>query len=319
MKKVSVIIPVFNVAPFLPTCLNSCLNSTLQEIEFICVNDGSTDNSLDILQQYAQKDPRFTILSQENMGQGVARNKAIQMAQGEYIAFVDPDDYIEPTLFEKTYNFALQNQADVVQFDYTEYRENTHKYKKINLAKKFKKEYHFNLNKKGKYTKQDIPYGLFYNLYNQVWNRLYRKDLILKNNIHFSNTRNGEDQLFTIGVLIFANEIHYLNDYLYTYRVRQGSSCHSYVDADIDYAFKNIAQIEAYLRSHNIYDTYLPQMSEYRVQSLYWVRSKLRPEMIEKFETEIKKILSKEEFDSYTKLCFPRKGILKFFARLRGN
>ena len=92
MPKVSVIIPVYNVEKYLKQCLDSVVNQTLKDIEIICVNDGSTDNSLEILEEYAQKDNRIIIISQENQGQSVARNIALEKATGEYVGFVDSDD-----------------------------------------------------------------------------------------------------------------------------------------------------------------------------------------------------------------------------------
>lgn len=319
MIKVSVIIPVFNMAPYLKSCLDSCLASTLQEVEFVCINDGSTDNSLQILQEYAEKDKRFVIISQENSGQGIARNRALQKAKGEFIAFVDPDDFISPDLLKSAYEYAKLHCADVVQFNYTEYREVSNKYKKINLCKKFKKEYGYDLKTRKKYNKKVVSRGLFYNLYNQVWNRIYRRDFILKNDIHFATTRNGEDHLFTIGVLIHADEIYFLEDYLYTYRVRMGSMCHSWTDVDIDYTFENISQLLKYLHAHNLYDKYSPQFSEYRVQVLFWTRSRLSLEMIERYEMKVKETLTPDEFNCYAKLLSPQKSFFRFLLGSRGS
>ena len=94
MIKVSVIIPVYNTEKYLRNCLNSIITQTLIEIEIICINDGSTDSSLEILREYAQRDDRFVLISQTNKGQSFARNKGIDVARGEYIAFVDSDDYL---------------------------------------------------------------------------------------------------------------------------------------------------------------------------------------------------------------------------------
>ena len=118
--KLSVIIPVYNVEKYLRECLDSLVCQTLKEFEIICVNDASTDNSLEILERYARNDARFIIISQENQGPGVARNNAIDIAKGEYIVFVDPDDWIETNALEKIYNHFKKTNADVVQFNYKE-------------------------------------------------------------------------------------------------------------------------------------------------------------------------------------------------------
>ena len=303
MQKVSVIIPVFNVASYLRQCLDSCVASTLKDVEFICINDGSTDQSLSILEEYSKKDGRFIILSQENTGQGIARNKALQIAKGEYIAFVDPDDWIHPELLQKAYTFAVTHQANVVQFNYTEYREHAKKYKKIDCTKKFKKLYHYNLRKAGKYNSQNIAKGLFYNLYNQVWNRIYKRDFLLNHHIQFATTRNGEDHLFTIGVLSSGTDIYYLDEYLYMYRVRLGSACHTWGEQDITYTFENIKQIAAYLKTYNLYTQYESSFRDYCVHVLCWARLRLKPEQISPYETLVAGFLSKAEFHEYQNLC----------------
>ncbi|MCM1010726.1 MAG: glycosyltransferase [Fusobacterium sp.] len=112
--KISVIVPVYNVEKFLPECLDSLKNQTLYELEFICVNDGSPDNSLDILNRYAAEDERFIIVSQENGGLSAARNTGLKYAKGDYIYFIDSDDLIAPEHLENMYNAAVKEDADMV-------------------------------------------------------------------------------------------------------------------------------------------------------------------------------------------------------------
>lgn len=118
MPKVSVIIPVYNVEKYLRECLDSVINQTLSDIEIICINDGSTDNSLGILKEYAEKDSRIKIITQENQGQGVARNNAIEAAQGEYLVFVDPDDFLDSEALEVINKSFSDSAVDIIQFDY---------------------------------------------------------------------------------------------------------------------------------------------------------------------------------------------------------
>ena len=118
MIKVSVILPIYNVAPYLDETFTSILNQTLQEIEIIAVNDGSTDNSESIIKKYAQQDPRISYYEQDNQGQSVARNLALQHAKGKYIYMMDSDDVLaDPDALRISYDYAEKNQADFIFFD----------------------------------------------------------------------------------------------------------------------------------------------------------------------------------------------------------
>ena len=113
---IAIIVPVYNVETYLQECLDSLVLQQLKNIMIICVNDGSTDTSATILEEYRRKDPRIHIITQENQGQGPARNAGIEYARQyspEYIGFVDSDDYIHPTMYEKLYTQALQENADI--------------------------------------------------------------------------------------------------------------------------------------------------------------------------------------------------------------
>lgn len=114
--KVSVIIPVYNVEEYLVKCLESVVNQTLQDIEIICVNDGSTDNSYEILKQYAKLDKRIILVDKENEGASAARNTGMQYSRSEYILFLDSDDRLQPETCEVVYNTAITDKSDLVVF-----------------------------------------------------------------------------------------------------------------------------------------------------------------------------------------------------------
>ena len=118
MKKVSVIIPIYNVSEYLRECLDSVIGQTLQELEIICVNDGSTDNSLEIIREYAAKDPRIVVITGPNGGYGKAMNKGLDRATGQYIGIVEPDDYVAPEMFEQLYRTAAEQDLDLVKADF---------------------------------------------------------------------------------------------------------------------------------------------------------------------------------------------------------
>ncbi len=118
MAKVSVVIPIYNVEPYLKACLDSVVNQTLQDIEIICVNDGSTDNSLSIIKEYAGNDSRIKIIDKANSGYGDSMNQGIDMATGEYLGIVEPDDYVVPEMFEELASVADRENADIVKADF---------------------------------------------------------------------------------------------------------------------------------------------------------------------------------------------------------
>ena len=116
--KVSVVVPCYNVEKYLPQCMDSIINQTLKDIEIICVNDGSTDSTLRILQKYAEKDKRIKIIDKANSGYGASMNKGFSEANGEYLGIVESDDWVEPDMFENLYNLAKSNDVDVVKSNF---------------------------------------------------------------------------------------------------------------------------------------------------------------------------------------------------------
>ena len=127
MSKISVIIPIYNVEKYLSQCLESLLNQTYTDWEAICVNDGSSDGCEEIVKQYAERDPRIKIITQDNQGLSMARNNGLKKATGDYIYFLDSDDSIHPQCLEIAYLFAKEHNADLVNFEF--YKESKEKFK----------------------------------------------------------------------------------------------------------------------------------------------------------------------------------------------
>ena len=126
--KVSVIIPVYNAENYLQQCLDSVANQTLQDIEIICVNDGSTDRSLEILRSFEKKDNRFIILTQENQGAAVARNEGLSIAKGEFISVLDADDFFDPNMLKAAYNRLVETNSEIAIFKVQLYDDSTGEY-----------------------------------------------------------------------------------------------------------------------------------------------------------------------------------------------
>lgn len=195
MVDVSIIVPVYNTEEYLQKCLDSLTNQTLKNIEIICVNDGSTDNSLKILQDNAIKDNRIKIINQENKKQGAARNAGMQIAIGEYIGFVDSDDWVDFDFYEKLYSAAKKHSFDIALGTNVRVKKNINK-KRLNITEE--KEYttvqeKFDVNIQ---WKNPCP-----------TNKIYKRDLFISHNIRWSEGVYCEDRIFTLKAVYFANGI----------------------------------------------------------------------------------------------------------------
>lgn len=207
--KISIIVPVYNVAKYLRKCIESILCQTIKEIEIILVDDGSTDGSSEICDFYAAQDNRIKIIHKNNEGLSCARNDGIEKASASYILFVDSDDWIEPQLCEITYRRAIDSNADLVLFTFSKIQQNRTMIKadpKLNLGPLSEEQ-------ALKFTVQFAP---------AVWLGLYRKDLF--NDIRFPQWRYHEDIGTTYRLIHAANSIWFIDYALYNYRSgRQGS------------------------------------------------------------------------------------------------
>lgn len=225
--KVSIILPVYNVEQYLRQCLDSIVQQTLNDIEIICVDDCSTDGTIKILEEYAAKDDRFIVIKQEkNQGQGVSRNVGIKHANGEYVGFVDPDDWIDTIMYEKMYDDAISHNSDITICDFIRYFEDVNKYGKSKFLRRIEDNYnivYINCSKNEVLDKQ------FYNdtllvLPMACWHKIYKNDFLKKYNIHFPSYRYLEDVMFNFNAFLNANRISYLEDEFYSYRVRKNSA-----------------------------------------------------------------------------------------------
>ena len=201
MKKVSVIIPVYNVENYLRKCLDSLVNQTLKDIEIIVVNDGSPDNSQEIIDEYVKKYPKKVVsVIQENGGQGTARNTGLLYAKGEYIGYVDSDDYVEENMYEELYKKAKEDDSDIVICGNNVVKENYDFLSKEEVDKEFLL---------GKMA---------------VWNKIYKKNIIVDNKIQFRSKVWYEDLDFTMKVYFSSKKISYVDKPLYNYLLREGST-----------------------------------------------------------------------------------------------
>lgn len=211
MAKVSVIVPVYNVEKYLKRCLDSLINQTLSDIDIICINDGSKDSSLQILEQYAQKDSRIVIYNQENSGLSVARNTGLEHASGEYIGFVDSDDWVDLDFYEKLYNSAKNNNADIAVADFIREHPN-------------KKPKRLKLKEEKIYTTPEDKF-MICKVHREgcVWNKIYRTEFIKSINLKFVPKMYYEDRDFTIRSLYFSKKLVTTPNTYYRYFVNPKS------------------------------------------------------------------------------------------------
>lgn len=200
--KISVIIPVCNLEDYIARCLNSILSQSLSNIEVICVNDGSTDKSLSILQKYANVDERVVIINQPNLGAGPARNAGIAEAKGKYIMFIDGDDWIEnDTLIELAYKADTDNLNVLIFGGLTCY---TNEDRIIKLSGRYSSGWIPFKYRKGVFSSEEIKKDLF-KFPSTAWSKLYRRDFFIENRIKFQDIEIGEDQIVFVHSMLTSD------------------------------------------------------------------------------------------------------------------
>lgn len=221
MIKVSIILPIYNVAPYLKEAFESIISQTLKEIEIIAVNDGSTDNSQEIIEKYSQQDSRIISLYQENQGQSVARNLALEYARGEYIYMMDSDDLLsDPNCLQNCYEYAEKNCADFIFFDGDILKDQgaapiTWNYKRTYLLKENEKyDGIFLLNNMLENKKHNCV----------VWLLLINHNYLNKINLHFHPGIIHEDELFTTILTLRSNNIYCFKTSCVKHRIRSAST-----------------------------------------------------------------------------------------------
>lgn len=217
--KVSVIIPIYNTAQYLRQCLDSIIGQTLQEIEIICVDDGSTDECPQILAEYAARDPRIKLLHQENKYAGTARNYGMTIASGKYFAFWDSDDFFRPKALELMYKQCEKDDADLCICSATHYFDDIQK--SFPNSGYLRKKY---IPSKRPFSSEDIPDHILNFATAHPWNKLFRRSFIEEMGLTFHETPNGNDIFFVINCIARAKRITIVDKPLVCYRVNQPRS-----------------------------------------------------------------------------------------------
>ena len=233
MLSISVIIPIFNGQKYLKECIESIQKQTFSDFEILCINDGSSDNSEDIIKELSINDKRIKYVKQYNQGVSDARNTGLLLAKGEYIHFIDQDDIIDHRMYEVMYKKAKELDLDLISSNVTFFgRNNTKKYDlpivKNTVLSIDSKEIEKYVNS---FFSESLCQGA-------IWNKLYRRDLILKST-RFQNRMlvKSEDTIFSILVLLTAKRSMFINDFFYRYRVCSTSQSRYLSIKDVDLTF----------------------------------------------------------------------------------
>lgn len=306
MFKVSIIIPIYNVEKYIKECLDSIIGQTLKDIEIICVDDGSTDHSYEILEDFVQKDNRIKIIKKLNSGYGDSMNTGISQAQGEYIGIVESDDWVERNMFETLYKAAKEHNAEVVKsnfFDYYSTDSFRCKLREILPDKDYNQVF-------SPLERQ----GIFYSK-PSIWSAIYKKEFLTENKINFLTTPGAsyQDVSFNFKVWSYAKKVYLIKDAFVHYRLDNETSsvnskekafyiCDEYkeIEAFLDSNAEKKKHLEA-IKNRSKYLTYL-----WNFERLSGVSKKqFLKQMSKEFKFSIKNknvnkdLFSKREWDEY--------------------
>lgn len=281
--KISLVVPVYNVENYIEKCLDSIINQSLANIEIICINDGSTDNSLEILNSYAKDDDRIKIFTFENKGLGPSRNRGIDRANGEYIAFVDSDDWLKLTFCEEIYKTASKTNSDIVLFNAIE-EYNDYKKKRIYFSKDLINDDNFIFDFR---WNSDI----ILNSYFTAWSKLHRTEFLKENNIRFPNSL-FEDMEFQVESYLKANVMSYNSNIFYHYRKQNPTSIMNSLRGEDCYCiFDIVNNIENELKNNEVWNVLKPKFIRFKINQFKEKFSNVSNEFKESYFKIMKKEL----------------------------
>lgn len=253
MEKVSVIIPIYNVEKYLKKCIQSIIKQTYSNLEILLIDDGSNDSSSDICKEFEKIDKRINYIFKENGGVSSARNKGLEKATGDWITFIDPDDWAEDNMIEEAWNIAKNYNADIVQWNsYYNKRNEQTKRKAINpqiLERKQQEIENFQLDILSTIY-EEKERGISVGPIRGVWGKLYKSEVI--SNIKFNEKLFAfEDGLFNLNVFNNADKVVLFNKYLHHYRINDKSVCNSYKAEWLQQSEQILKEIQNFIKENN--------------------------------------------------------------------
>lgn len=293
MKKdyqVSVILPIYNAAKFLERSLGNLVKYDNPNLEIICVNDGSTDSSLEMIQDYASQDDRIKIIDKANFGYGHTMNKGLEMASGEYIAILEPDDYSDPQMYEKLYAAAKECDADVVKSNYFEFKQEDNSNQFFEVLADFQYNTVFN---------SQMNEHIFH-MRPCIWTGIYRREFLFNHNIRFTETPGAsyQDTAFAFKVWTAAERVLFVKDaYLHYCIDNEGSSVAS--KGKVFSICDEFMAIESFLNQYEKYRKFFKILQVLKLDTYVWNLDRISEEF-------------KKEFADYIALEFIRADYLGF-------
>lgn len=253
MPKVSVIVPVYNTAEYLERCLDALVNQTLTDIEIIAVNDGSTDQSPQILEDYAGRYSNLLIINKENGGQAAARNLGIKESTGEYIGFADSDDYIDRTMFEKMYCLAKDRDCDMVECHFHFLMENPGGGIK-------------ELSPRGRVREYTDQHDMMIDPQVSPWNKLFRREVLMQQDVEFPEGLIYEDTAFYIKAIPYVKTSAYLDEKLVYYFLRGSSTINANKSKKVGDIFPVLENILEFYKRYGFYQEYKEELEYFCVK-----------------------------------------------------
>lgn len=295
MILVSVVIPVYNIEAHLRQCLDSVLGQTLREIEVICVDDGSTDSSPDVLKEYARNDSRLHVITQVNAGPGVARNRGMAEATGKYLIFLDSDDWFEPDFLEQMLRRADETTADVVICKAVEF--DTHTGKELPTEWMLKEQYLPG----AVFAPEEVADHFFQFTYGMPWDKFYRRDWLIGTGIQYPPLKNSEDLAFVFPTLLASRKIAVLSKVMIHHRVNRGTSVSNSRTMQPDAPYKAFEIVEKFLKENNLMAQYEQSFMNWAMEFLVWHICNISDRNVQKRYLDImrRKWIPALNFESY--------------------
>ena len=263
-KTLSVIIPVYNCEKYLRQCLDSVLGQSLRDVEILCVDDGSTDASPTILAEYASRDERIVVITQPNGGAGAARNTGLSRATGEYLLFLDGDDWFERDYFEAAVNRISADHADICICGYEAFDAKTGETLPSNWDKKK------GLLPPDAFSPEEVSGKIFQLTDGQVWDKLYRRSFVERSGIRFPAIRAAEDTAFMYRTLLSAERVTSLQRVFVHYRINRAGSVSKSFTAYQSAPFDSFELIYDFLRERGLMPKYERSFKNWAMEYLVW-------------------------------------------------